>query len=96
MFGDECSEKPRDLAPPDVMAGRNGEQRAGVVVEARQIVEAGCFHHLIEVAPDAERAVVEPPRRPDHQAGPIARHRRKLAGIGGFIQREEDQPETLR
>jgi hypothetical protein len=37
---------------------------------------------------------MEPPRRADHQAGPVAGHRRELAGISGFVEHEHDQAQV--
>src|ERR1035437_8326340 len=45
---------------PQVMTRGNGRKGAGVVVEARRVVNAGGFRRLFAVTHDAVEAVVEP------------------------------------
>ena len=67
------------------MAGRDGQKGASVIVESGQIVVACGFNYLIKIPGNAPCAVMKPPRRADAQAGPMARHRGQLTGIGGLV-----------
>ena len=44
VFARPAAQEPADLAAPHVVAGGDGQEGAGVVVEAGQIVEAGRLH----------------------------------------------------
>ena len=83
-------------APPKVMAGRYGEESAGVIVEPGKVEVAGGLNHLIKIACNPIGAVVKPPRWPNPQAGPMACHRRQSARIGGFVEREKNEAQLRR
>ena len=81
-------------ASPDIMPCRDGTEGACVVVETGGVVDACRFHDLIEVTCHAVQTVVEPPGRSEFQRGIMTRQRGEFAGIGGFIEGEEDQCEA--
>ena len=94
MFGDEAGEKGGVDAPADIVAGRDGEEGAGVVVEADGVVEAGGFGGLLAKAHHAFGGVVEPPGRAEAKGGVVAGEGGELAGVGGLVEGEEDEGEA--
>jgi len=75
------------------MAGGDGAEGAGVVVEACGVVNTRRLHDLIEVTRHAVETVVEPPRRTKFERGIMTCQCGKFAGVGGFIEREKNQSE---
>eukprot|EP00958_Prasinococcus_capsulatus_P028142 scaffold6341_cov188-Prasinococcus_capsulatus_cf.AAC.1 len=81
-------------AAPELVAHRDGGQRARVVVEAGEVEEARGLGHLVEVAPHAVARVVEPPGRAHLQRGVHARQRRQLARVQRLVQGEDHQAQA--
>ena len=94
VLGDQAGEEAAVDAPRHVVAGRDRQEGAGVVVEADGVVEAGGLGHRLAVAAHALRAVVEPPGRAELQRRVMAGQRRQLARIGGLVEGEEDDREV--
>ena len=86
QFGKETAVDP----PRDIVARRDREEGAGVVVEADGVVEAGGFRGHPAEAAHAFGAIMEPPGRAKLEAGIVPGERREFAGVAAFIQREED------
>src|SRR5580693_3006532 len=91
MVGDEASEKGAIAAPRHVMARRNREISARIVVEADGVVEAGGFAGQFAKTSHPLGAVEEPPWRPEAQGGIVTGERREFATIRRLVEREEDQ-----
>ena len=79
--------------PRDIVPRRDGEEGARIVVEADGVVEPGRLGRHLAKPAHALRSVVEPPGGAEPQARVMPGQRRKLARIGAFIQREEDDRE---
>ena len=94
VLGDETGEEGGVHAAADVVAGGDGEEGAGVVVEADGVVEAGGLGGLLAEAEHAFGGVVEPPGRAEAEGGVVAGEGGELAGVGGFIEGEEDEGEA--
>src|SRR6202789_3185357 len=65
VFGDEAAEEGAVDAAGYIVAGRDGEEGAGVVVEADGVVEAWCFGRGLAEAHHAFGGVVDPPGGPE-------------------------------
>ena len=94
MFGDEAGEEGAVDAAGDVVAGGDGEEGAGVVVEADGVVEAGGLGGLFAEAHHAFGRVVEPPGRAEFERGVVAGEGGEFAGVGGLVEGEEDEGEA--
>ena len=94
VFGDEATEEGAVDAPGYVVTGGDGEERAGVVVEADGVVEAGGLGGGLAEAHHALGRVVEPPRRPELERGIVSGQRGEFAGEGGLVEGEEDEGEA--
>ena len=70
--------------------------RAGVVVEAGGVVEAGRLGGALAKEAHSLGAVEEPPGRPEAQRRVVARERRELARVGRLVEREEDDQRQVR
>ena len=57
---------------PDFVTGGDGRECAGIIVEARGIIQPGGFDDLVKLAAHAVWAVVEPPGRAEQEAGVVA------------------------
>ena len=75
------------------MTGGDGEEGAGIIVEADSVVKARCLSRHLAEAAHAFGAVIKPPRGAELHRGIMASKRREFAGIAGFVQREDDQAE---
>src|SRR5687767_9007709 len=78
VLGDESREERAIDAPRDVVARRDRQECARVVVEAHGVVETRGFGRLLAETHHAFRAVVEPPGGPELERGVMARERREL------------------
>jgi hypothetical protein len=81
----------RHAPAPEVMACRDRQERARVIVEPGEVAVARGLDHRVEIAADAVEAVVEPPGWPEPERGPVPCHRRKFPRIAGLVQREDDE-----
>ena len=82
VLGDQRGEEAAVHAARNVMPRGDGEEGARVVVEADGIVKARGFCGGAAEAQHAFRAVMEPPRRAQAQAGIVAGERREFAAVG--------------
>ncbi len=73
-----------------VVAGRDRQEGAGVVVEANCVVEAGGLGDLLAEPHHALGAVVEPPGRAQLQHRIVAGQRSQLAAADRLVQGEQD------
>src|SRR5437899_9753996 len=94
VFGYEAAEEGAVDPAGDVVAGGDGEEGTGVVVEAYGVVEAGGLGGLFAEAHHAFRRVVEPPGRTQFERGIVAGERGELTGEGGLVEGEEDEGEA--
>ncbi len=94
VLGDEAGEEGAVDAAGYVVAGGDGEEGAGVVVEADGVVEAGGFGGLFAEAHHAFGRVVEPPGRAELERGIVAGEGGEFAGEGGLVEGEEDEGEA--
>src|SRR5690606_23123015 len=78
-----------------IMASRNRQERARVVVESDGVVEAGCFGGVLAEAQHAFRAVVEPPGRTELQRRVMSCERRQLTAVHRLIEREQNDAQRL-
>ena len=91
---DLSAEPAARAAPPQVVPrGKRGEG-AGVVDEAREVVEPGRLGDPVEEPVDARRAVVEPPRAAERDRGIVACERRQLAAVRALVEREQNDGEA--
>src|SRR5690348_12341598 len=72
MLGEEAREKGTVAAPREVVARRNREERACVVVEADGVVEARRLGRLLAEAAQALGTVVKPPGGTELEHGVVA------------------------
>src|SRR6266545_4467093 len=91
---DEPRQKAAIDAARDIVPRRDRQKRARVVVESYRVVEARGLGRLLAEAQHALRAVVEPPRRTELKYWIVARQRRKLARVDGFVEREQNHREA--
>jgi hypothetical protein len=61
MFGDQSGQKARIHSSSHIMAGRNRQEGAGIIIESDGVGEPGRLDHLLVVATHAFGAVVKPP-----------------------------------
>ena len=90
VFGDQSGKESAIHAAGHVVPRGNGEEGAGIVVEADRVVEARRLRDLFAEAHHAFGAVVKPPGRAKAQAGIMSGERREFAAVGGFVEREEN------
>ena len=72
MFGDQAGEEGAVDAAGNVMARRDGEESASVIIETYRVVEAGGLSGLLAEAHHALWRVVEPPGRTKFERGIVA------------------------
>src|SRR5690606_5812734 len=77
-------------ATGEVMPCSYGQKCPSVVVEADGVVEPRRLGGHAAEAAHPFRTVMKPPGWPQAQARVVARQRGQFAGIGAFIQREEN------
>ena len=94
MFADQASQVRAVDTSRHVMSGGDAKQRARIIIEARCVVEPGRFSGLLAKSKNAFRAVIEPPRWPQKEAGIMTGKRRKFASVGGLVQRENNDREV--
>ena len=96
MFSGLAGQPVGSCPAPKVVAGRDGTESPGVVVEAGQVVKTCRFHHRVQVTLHATQwAVKEPPGRPEFDGRIMAGQRSQFPGIAGLIQGEENQREVF-
>jgi hypothetical protein len=95
MFGDQAGEEGAVDAAGNVMARRDGEESASVVVEAYRVVEAGGLGGLLAKTHHALWGVMEPPRGSKFECGVMSGERSQFPGEGGFVEGEEDEGQAL-
>src|SRR6202161_365668 len=61
VFDDQLGEEGTIHAPRHVVARRDREKGARVVVKPDSVIEAGCFRNVFAITQHALRAVVKPP-----------------------------------
>src|SRR5947207_10347524 len=81
VLGDELGEKAAVHPPCDVVASRNRQKRARIVVEADGIVKTRRLGHLLAEALHTVGAVVEPPGGAKAKHRIVSSKRRELARI---------------
>ncbi len=94
MLGYEAAEEGAVDAAGYVVAGGDGEEGAGVVVEADGVVEAGGLGGGFAEAHHALGRVVEPPGWAEFERGIVAGEGGEFAGEGGLVEGEEDEGEV--
>src|SRR5690606_28031009 len=78
-----------------VVAGRDRQERASVVVESDRVVETGRFGGLLAKAHHAFGTVVKPPGWTEFEYWVMPRQGRKLTTVRALVEREENDAEPL-
>src|SRR5580692_8550214 len=94
MLGYETAEEGAVYAAGYVVARGDGEEGAGVVVEADGVVEAGGLGGGFAEAHHAFGGVVEPPRGAEFDRREVASDGGEFAAEGGLVESEEDEREV--
>src|SRR5215467_8331530 len=93
MLRYEASETCAVDAARYVVARRNREKSARVVVESDCVVEPCCFGDLLAKAHHAFGAVVKPPGWSEAQAGIVSSERREFPAVRRLVKREKNDRE---
>ncbi len=91
VFGDEAGKEDGVDAAGYIVAGGNGEEGAGVVVEANGVVEAGGLGGLLAEAHHSLRRIMEPPGWAELERGIVAGEWSEFSAVGGLVEGEEDE-----
>src|ERR1700679_2494560 len=94
MLGYEAGEEGAVDSAGYVVAGGDGEEGARVVVEADGVVETGGLRGFLAEAHHSLGRILKPPGGAELERGIVAGERSKLAGVGRFVEGEEDEGET--
>src|SRR5690606_24297922 len=90
MLGHHSREERAIDAARRVVAGRDRQERASVVVESDRVVETGRFGGLLAKAHHAFGTVVKPPGWTEFEYWVMPRQGRKLTTVRALVEREEN------
>src|SRR5882724_5390701 len=90
MLSDQLRQKRAIHTPRHIMACRNREEGAGIVVETHGVVETGRFGYALPETRHSLRTVVKPPGRPEPQARIVSGQGSQFATVGRLIQRKKN------
>ena len=91
MIGNEPRQKCAVDTPGHIMARRDRQIGARIVVEADRIVETGGLRGQFTEAAHTFRTIMEPPCGTKAQGRIVARQRREFPAVAGLIKGEEDK-----
>ena len=94
MVADQLGEVATVDTPGDVVAGRDRQERAGVVDESGRVGEAGGLGDRPAVAQHSFDAVEEPPRRAEAHGRVVPGQRGEFAAERRLVEGEHDEPEA--